>query len=231
MAKESERRMKQEIPTIFCVNHLGCGDHIVCNAIYRHFAETHNVVIPVKFHNVPSVQWMLRGLPVALMGVPDDEWGKNLAATCEKLGHRILRLGMFGKGFDEKRWDSVMYQQAGVPFEHRWKKWHVDRSSYELAPPATPYVFCHEDSERGFLIDRARLPKGIEILRATKLTENIFDWCSVIEEADELHLIDSCFAILADSLTTLKANRKVVHLYSRPGALPPTYKQDWEILR
>lgn len=220
-------------PTIFCRGHLGCGDHLVCLPIYRHFAETHNVLIPVKFHNVPSVQWMVRGLHVALLGVKDDASANNLADAAARRGARILRLGMFGKGFDEKRWDQVMYEQAGIPFEKRWTDWKVERDlSREFISPPQPYAFIHDDWDRGFRINPMNLPSDLGFVHAAhRKTDNIFYYVRLIENATEIHVIDSCFAILADSLPDLKAKRKVVHIYARPNALPPTYQPGWEILR
>lgn len=221
-------------PTIFVLPHGGLGDAIVCNAIFRHFAETHNVVIPIKFHNVPSVSWMLRGLPVALLGVHEDEAAKRLAVAAERRGHRVLRLGMFGKGFDEKRWGESMFAHAGIPFEKRWSDWKVERDlSREFEPPKEPYAFVHEDEKRGFTIDKNRIsidPLRL-VLTTDAKTDNLFDYCRLIENASEIHVIDSCFAILADSLNTLKAKRKVVHVYARKNALPPTYRPGWEILK
>lgn len=225
--------MNNDFPTVFCVNHLGLGDHLVCLPIYRHFAETHNVLVPVKFHNIPSVQWMVRGLHVALLGVKDDEGMNNLADAAVRRGARVLRLGMFGKGFDEKRWDKVMFAQAGIPFEHRWSKWHVDRDlAREFEPPSKPYAFVHEDLDRNFAIDFSRAYTELPLVYSQNYrTDILFDYCRLIENATELHVIDSCFAILADSLPNLKAKRKVVHLYARANALPPTYSPGWEILR
>ena len=177
---ESQRK------TIFCVHHLGLGDAIVCLPIYRHFSETYNVVLPVKFHNVPSVQWMVRGLNVALLGVKDDTGAHNLADAAARRGARILRLGMFGKGFDEKRWSECMYEQAGIPFEDRWKKWTINRDpSREFEPQLKPYVFIHEDRNRGFQIKEAFLPKINRYRVMPNVTENLFDYCRLIEEAEE----------------------------------------------
>lgn len=223
-------------PTIFIHNHQGLGDMIVANAIFRHFAETHNVVIPVKKQNVPSVQFMLRGLPVALFGVEHDEEATRLSVAAQKRGVRVLKLGMFNSPFDEKQWDKEFYRVAGIPFEKRWSDWTIDRElsrEFKLPePPSEPYMFVHDDEARGFVIDTMRLPDGLRIVHAAhRNTDTIFDYCRLIENATELHMIDSCFAILADSLPNLKAKKKVIHLYSRKGALPPTYRGDWEILK
>jgi hypothetical protein len=128
-----------------------------------------------------------------------------------------------------------MFEQAGIPFEKRWSDWKIDRDlSREFEPPKCEYAFVHEDTARGFCINGvdASIPNHMAIVFAQKgRTDNLFDYCRLIEGATELHLIDSCFAILADSLPSLKAKRKVIHLYARKGALPPTYRGDWEILR
>lgn len=213
------------------------GDMILVNAIIRQLAQDQNVLLPCKRQNCESIQFMTRDLEgVALLAVDDDQKADRLAEVAEKQGRDVLRLGMFADGpFDEQHWDREFYRVAGVPFEQRWSKWHVDRDlSREFEPPNEPYTFVHEDAKRGFVIDSERCPDdGPEqlIFATPNRSDNIFDYCRLIENAEEIHVIDSCFAILADSLTTLKAKRKVVHLYSRPNALPPTYRDGWEILR
>lgn len=230
-----DSKMRTE-PTIFIQNHQGMGDMLVANAIFRHFAATHGVIIPCKTHNLPSVQFMLKDLKPApaFLAVTNDEQVNRLLGIAAKRGVKALRLGMFASSsFDEKHWDREFYRVAGIPFERRWTDWKVERDlSREFEPPKEPYVFIHEDPDRGFIIDRARLPDGAKVFASGGPGGGpIFNWCSLIENATELHLIDSCFAILADSMTTLKAKRKVIHLYSRPNALPPTYKPGWEIFK
>lgn len=223
-------------PTIFIRPHLGLGDMLVSNAIFRHFAKTHGLIIPCKAHNLTSVQFMLRDIKPtpAFLSVTNDEQVNRLLGVAAKRGVDVLRLGMFANSsFDEKQWDKEFYRVAGIPFEQRWDGWKVERDlSREFEPPTEPYAFVHEDPKRGFILDRARVPMSIKIVCPYPgVTDNIFEYCRLIENATELHLIDSCFAILADSLTTLKAKRKVVHLYARENALPPTYQPGWEILR
>jgi len=220
-------------PALAVRHHLGAGDHLICLPIYRHFAAKYGLLIPVKRRNVETVQFMTRDLCRAILAVDDDAMADRLVETARKRGCLVLRLGMFAEGsFDEKQWDREFYRVAGIPFEARWAKWTVERDlSREFEPPKEPYVFVHQDVKRGFTLDYCRLPKHLHMVEPELgKTENIFDYVRLIENADELHVIDSCFAILADSLTTLKAKRKVVHLYCRPNALPPTYKPGWEIL-
>ena len=167
---------------------------------------------------------------IAILPIHDDEEMTSVAKAW-KGDH--LRLGSFGKSFEPKEWDKSMFKQSGVDFNLRWDDASIPRDfSREFEQPDGPYGFMHDDFDRGFRIKKELLPK-IRMLAPNhpRVTPNIFDYCRLIENATEIHVIDSCFAILADSLTTLKAKRKVVHLYARPGALPPTYRDGWEILK
>jgi hypothetical protein len=59
---------------LYVLHHLGMGDHIVMNAIYRNLAATYDlVVLPVKYHNVASMQYMLRDLPNVLIRPVEDD--------------------------------------------------------------------------------------------------------------------------------------------------------------
>lgn len=223
---------KTEAKPIFVRPHLGMGDFLVCNSIFRHFAESNGIILPCKSANLPSVQFMLNGLTVAFLAVTNDEQVDRFTGIASMRGTEILKLGMFGEGFDGKRWDAAMFEQAGLPFEQRWTGFKVDRDlSREFEPPKEPYAFVHEDVQRGFVIRLARVPKDIKLVYPViGQTNNLFDYCRLIENATELHLIDSCFAILADSLPSLKCKRFVVHHYARNG-LMPTYRFPVEILR
>lgn len=224
-----------DLPQIVIYGNLGAGDSIVCNAILRHYAKTHSVFALCKKHNIQSLNFMTRDVRnIEWLIVDGDSDALDFCALIEKEGYKVLNIGMFGPHpFNPAEWDKSHFAAAGVPFEDRWSKWKVVRQpSRELKPPEGPFCFVHEDASRGFVIDRQRLPENIPwVFAEPGLTQNLFDWTAHIEQATEIHMIDSCFAILADSLTELKAKRMVVHLYARAGALPPTYgNQKWEVI-
>ena len=69
------------------------------------------------------------------------------------------------------------------------------------------------------------------------LSETIFEYCSIIEQATELHLIDSSFALLADRLDLSGVETKAIHRYVRMerhhGAqreMPTYYQQEWKYI-
>lgn len=217
-------------PPILIRGHMGLGDHLITNALVREFAKEHEAVfIPCKAHNFTSVRFMWGDLPnVSVVPVENDVKAEEL---CHCFKGEVLRIGMFGEGFSFEQWDKCMYDQAGVQFFKRWSEFEVRRSSNMVKVPLRPYDFIHEDPSRAYRIQtEPELKRGAFRVHQT---ETIFDWMDVIANAEEIHCIDSSFAILADSMKDLKAKRLVIHLYARQNAKPPTYdpKKRWEILR
>jgi len=217
---------------IYC--HLGLGDAIICNAIVRDRASRYDrVVYFCKHHNHPSVKFMFRDLPnVWVVQASDDADAERFLSDRAK-SEEVLRLGGTGDNFVGAEFDKSFYRQAGVPFEHRWDRWSVLRGSTELRAPCftdTKYAFIHSDPARGFNVDPFKLPSRVECewVEPNK-TENIFEWWSIIENAEEIHVINSSFLHFIDSIPT-KAKRHVLHKYARPQGEYPTLRKDWKIL-
>lgn len=225
---------ENEQSELLMLPHLGLGDALICNAIFRAYAPRHaQVVILCKPNNLPSVAFMLRDLTnVEVFGVKDDEEAASARDAARKAGFEVFGMGVWGsKPFDENKWDAEFYRQAGIPFQDRWNQFKVARQpSRELEVPNEPFCLVHDDPSRKFGIDPARLPK-LPIVRVDPARSgNLFDWWGHIEQATELHVINSSVAILADSLPLIKAKRCVYHNYSRP-TVPPKYQIKWEILQ
>lgn len=217
-------------PPLVIRGHLGLGDHLITNAIVRKFSKDHEAVfIPCKAHNFTSARFMWGDLSnVSVVPVEGDVQADEFC-WCFKGG--VLRIGMFGDGFSFEQWDKCMYEQAWVPFEERWLKWKVIRNPQrELKPPECEFCFVHEDAKRGYAIDRRRLPRLPLVFADPKLTRNIFDWTAHIVNATELHLMESCFGVMADSLPELNARRVAIHAYMRKS-IPPAYKRNFEIFK
>lgn len=216
--------------------HLGLGDMLIINALVRETAGKFGcVILPCKKHNVTSVSFMFRDIgPVIVSPVADDAAADRLVSDMQSEGAAVLKLGMFGAGkFNPSAWDRQMYEQAGMPFEWRWERFYVHPGFTNNILPhlhGTVFGFVHDDPVRGFVIPRNEIPK-LEIIRPLSgMTDNIFDYCQLIGEAKEIHCIDSCFAILTESIPTSE-DRLVFHLRVRPGARPPTLRKNWQIIR
>ena len=216
---------------LLLLGHLGMGDHLVCNAIVRHFAKDNNVTILAKSHNQASVDFMFRDLVnVETFSIKDDDDARAAATEARNQGYPVFGLGTFGlPPFERDTWDKDFYRQAGVQFQQCWNGFKVTRQpSRELKVPGVDYVFVHEDVKRGCVLNRKLLPKKIKVVCADpKKTSNIFDWWGIMENAKEIHVMESCFAIFADHLPIRKAERVVIHDYMRKS-VSPTYLSNFE---
>lgn len=202
--------------------HLGLGDALICQGLVRSLVdEGHVITLPSWKHNLHSVQQvyqdlfdagLVRILPVSdTGGIPDPI-----------LHGEILYLGYKGKDFDPERWDESFYHQAGVPFLDKWGRFEMEVSWDNLKLPGC-YRFVHDDPLRGYTIPIA----GADVIRPQykSMIHHAYD----LRCADEVHCINSCFAILADLLTV--KGKLFIHLNARPdGAALPIFGQHWDIV-
>lgn len=219
---------------LYICHHLGLGDAIICNALYRILAaQNEMVVLPVKYHNVPSVQYMLRDVPnILIRPVEDDEEMIMFRDVVWK--GQVLGLGLFsGKPFKGAIFDQEFYRQLDIDFQARWDGWRLQRDpAVELPLPGLRgnYCFVHDDIRRGMCIDTSRIDsEKYPIIERPKPTAspNMFAYLKIIEEAEQIHCINSSFALFIDSIDLPKNPKLFLHLYSRPESEIPTFKKEW----
>lgn len=172
---------------------------------------------------------------------------QNLLRTAGfALGRTIIKLGRFDPNYfslSGMRLDEIFYFQGNLPLEERWSGFEFNPriekeqklfKNYEQVLKGR-YIFLHEDRPRGFRIDRDKVRKDLIIIEPNPtLGFTIFDYKSLIENASEVHCIESSFSIFIDHLQ--KSNQKLfAHRYSRPEAKTSfrheiNYKRDWKII-
>jgi hypothetical protein len=159
-------------------------------------------------------------------------------------GFQVINLGVFGDNFYSEqvmRFDEKFYHQGNTPFDFRWSKFFFPRNRYfeqklfdHLVGSTQDYVFLHEDRSRGYVINRELIPSKYRIIEPSMLAPygNFFNYYKILENASEIHCMESSFAALIESLN-LK-NPKFAHRYARPEAKSSyfqefTYRSDWTI--
>lgn len=231
---------------LLLASHLGLGDGLIANAIVRRLAETHAVSVIVKPHNATTLAFQWRDSDrIVLVEVDDDAQARKGIAHVRKHGKEVLGLGFFHtkERFEpQSEFDRVLYRQAGIDHTERWNGFKCARQeSRELEVPSGKYCFVHDDPARNFVIPPEALPfKRLKIVRPSKDLKNkngdpciLFDYWGWLDNATEIHVIDSSFAILADHLHLEKfANKRLVlHLGLRPNEFPPARMKSFEIMR
>jgi len=218
---------------IFLKVHLGLGDLIICNGLIRVLAERHGkVVVPAKPHNTQTAMWMFSDDPrIEICMVDDDRQMLKEARRWPSIG-----VGLWSKrGLQEKRWSEGFYEDADVPFECRWSKFKLPEIP-DTKMPDCGIVFRHQDPIRDYLVDGVYIPWSLYPFEyapaSTEPFQNHIPW---LAKASEIHVIDSCFLCLADSIET-RATRHVLHAYATAHDPykkfgPPTLRKNWVILK
>jgi hypothetical protein len=131
--------------------------------------------------------------------------------------------------------EDNFYLQNNVKPIEKWNSFYVKRdkdrekSLHEKYDISGEYIFVHDDDR--FKINQDYLPKDIKIIKPKiGLTDNIFDYLMIIENAISVHCIESSFAFLIDNLS-INSNF-TIHRYARLISKfeTPTYKNVSKII-
>jgi hypothetical protein len=236
---------------VFIAAHPGLGDHVLCNGIYRSYANSFEKVwIGVSKSNITNVKSMLHDLnnvELVTFGPPVVHFAAQsffIKRIKKRDDIRVLGLGYYGDKFMENcRYDESFYHQAEVKFDTRWSGFDFPREASKqeyvfsqlVGDKKKKYIFLHEDVGRKMQISRKYLGQSLDIVRPSLDPGefSIFDYELVLKRAEEIHCIESSFAALTESLEVPGA--KFAHRYARSEAkndwrLEFTYRSNWEIL-
>lgn len=213
--------------SLLIFHNLGLGDHIICNGMVRHFAESGEVCLLAKSKNFYSVEAMYSGnVRIIVMPVQDDSEARSVYNSwpMEKLA-----IGCANPAWDprsNKPFDVIFYEQAGIPHDYRWSKFGYNYETV-VSFPVGEYAFVHDDAARGYTI---KVTPKMPIVRPS-VEFAITDWFNVLACAKEIHCINSAFLILADHVDT--TGKLFWHKYARDeGPLcNPTVRKKWAILK
>lgn len=188
---------------LFLKSHLGLGDHFLCNGMVRYFAKDDSVTLHVKRTYMDSVKAMYSDLGDRI---------RLLDPFIEPKADRFIDATL-GSTDDHMKFDEEFYKNAGVPFEYRWRLFHAPRINGLFLMPK-PYIFVHDDVARGFVITRGL--EGKRIFAPQPYSEvPITAYRRIIQEAREVHCINSSFACWIDSANLVSKERFFVHRYAR----------------
>ena len=199
---------------IYVWTHLGCGDQINCNAIYRYYAKLYdNVYIFVKIRNAKNIKFMLRDLNNIqfIEGIGDhDEFVEFFIMTHP--GIPLVKIGFdYLNKKTDKKFVDLFYEQIGLSPEERFNGFYVKRdldaeeNLYNiLNPTKEPYIFVHHDTARGHIMNFDHFKnKNFKIIESNYKLDEIkefllFHYLKLIEDAEEIHVMESAFSPMID---------------------------------
>jgi len=198
--------------SIFIYHHLGLGDHIVCNGLVRELVERHKpdiAYVLTKIHNMNNVSAMYADdLRIVCLETDKEESPKTFRRQMALADYRY-RVGF--ERCNPMAWDRSFYECANLSFETRWSSFKVNRVIERekkieslMNPTGEPFVLVHDTSSMGtYPLD---IKTDYKIIRMMPVStpdgwrDTLIDWCSMIEQAKEIHCLDSSFIHLCASI-------------------------------
>jgi len=219
-------------PRLAILTHMGLGDHFICNGLIRHLATTSDVVTYAKHGNVKNVREMFRDLgpEVTVIAVDDDRdaWNKMLTES------NALRTGLFAGPTWQiagRPWCDSFYVNANVSPSALRDEFFMLRSRDReeafhrkvVAHLGTDqYIVIHDDPSR---YQSIRVTTGLPIVRIGRglfpiESDTIYDYCTLIERAQQYHGYDSSFAWIVELLRLRPKSSTFLHRYIREQCSP-----------
>jgi|2_EtaG_2_1085320.scaffolds.fasta_scaffold10460_2 hypothetical protein len=211
--------LKDNKNDIYIYHHLGLGDHLDCNAMPRIYLNEYGyskVYVFAKNCYADMIEFMFRDEKnievIRIPGIAEESEVKNELAC--RGARRLVKVG-----HDSYPWGQeealnmgcaeIFYELAGIEYKHRFDNFYFERDRSEedrvykkLNPNDEKYIFVHDDPKRGFQIPEEEIKKiagGRQVLR-NDMSENMFYFCKILEEADQIHCMESCFRSLVEVL-------------------------------
>lgn len=204
---------------------MGMGDHIICNGLIRKLINpSEEYSIFVKQHNLGNVEHMFSDLPNMKYIVGDDAQVHQFIRSNGLKRSDVIMIGF--DGLDKtKSFDESFYHQHKVDFNEKWDSFYSPRNLErekrlaECFGELGDYIFVHDDERYRISLDK--LPKDVKIIKPViGLTKNMFNYAYLIENALEVHCIESSFGFMCDNMALSK--NLYYHRYAR--TLPNSFE-------
>ncbi len=200
------------------LTHLGLGDHLITYGLVRELQTRYgHVLLFCKQHNFKSLERLYHGSGVHPIVVESE------VEAFEKMGntpYNSLKIGYTTREETDIDFGKSFYDQANVSWDVRYKYSIPRYRSYIFPPEESPEIFIHDTDE--FKINIA----GFRAV--PDLTDNILDYCSFIENAKEVHVIESSFRQLIEFLNP--KGKLFLHKFNDKSFRVVPSKHNWTIV-
>jgi hypothetical protein len=206
-------------------HHLGLGDHFVCNGLVRFIIDKNNYeqyYIPAKEHNFSTVKEMYSDLNnVEVVSVKTDNDVIHI-----KPGSYIKRIGFEYMDYS-KKFDKAFYDQLNLPLSVKRTYFKINRNSkkeqrcYDHYAPLEKYIFVHDKTSAGEY--NLKIETNLPIVKPEGFDFTLTDYLKLIEDAEEVHCLDSSFSNMIDLSTT----RSNLFFHEARGVPLPLHSDKW----
>lgn len=217
---------------IYIYHHLGLGDNISCHGIVRHYSEIYkSVKIFCKEKNFNNVSYMYNDLKNLEIIKADDQDAIHFLKK-----NKIQNVKIVGFNLNNyENFELQFYKMADVPIEFKYSKFYINRNIEKeielfkkLNLKEKEYIFIHD---AGFELKEDFINQEMKIVKPED--HDFFDWIYIIENAKEIHCIDSSFLCLVDVLNLDKKIKLYNHRYCRnyPENIKLYTNKNWKFIK
>lgn len=184
-------------------HHLGLGDHFICNGLVNKLSEScDKLYLMCKSNNYETVRCLYEDNNIIdVVKIYDENTDIKLF---EKFKNINITLVGFSD-FNNKTFDQSFYTNIGLDFSIRYSYFKLPTNKtnseflFNKLQLKEPYIVIHcESSECNYNLNINSNFNKFYIKRS--ITNNLLDYIDIINNASEIHCIDSSVYHLVDSL-------------------------------
>lgn len=188
---------------IIVYHHLGLGDHFICNGLVNYLSErVDKLYLMCKENNIETISCLYGDNErVEVISIKNEQKDIELFSRLNNL--RVLQIGF--KDFNNQTFDKSFYSQLNLDFSLRYSGFRLpnnitnSNNIYNKLVHNKPYCLIHKTCSEGVIdfnvetdLDKIYIEPGI--------TKNLLDYVDIIQNAEEIHCIDSSVYHLIDSI-------------------------------
>jgi len=198
----------------------GLGDIVIALPIARHYYDQGwEILWPIVQEFIPNferhVPW-IKWIPVQADHGPffyDIPMERLKNFKCDEFlplyQHLTNHKFSEEKYFQFTKFDQYKYIRAGVPFLDKWRladcitrDMPAEEALYNRLVTNPNYAVVHlEGSDHTAQFDTSMIPSDWQTIYIQEgLTPSIFNWCTIIDKAQSIIMVDSCMSNLTDQL-------------------------------
>jgi hypothetical protein len=187
-------------------HHLGLGDHFVCNGLVNFICKSSpqaSIHLICKKHNLDTVKYLYsentQVRVISMDGVDEISIVNNYVS---KISSLLIRVGF--ENCDLNSWDTSFYKQLNIDFIERYRFFKLPRKKPEqiLQIPDKPYILIHDQSSK----KKHNLHIDSDLYKTYIIKQegyHLLSYLDIINNAEEIHCIDSASFHLIDSLPNI----------------------------
>ena len=186
--------------------HLGLGDHFIFNGLVRHvvrWGDFTKYTIVVKERNLATAKELYCDLDFVdfLVVGSDDSTQINLQKIQSDFpDSSLLMVGFFEHG--DTNFDVAHYEKLNIPHQVKYDEFRMCRNEdkenecFDELYPNEKYIFVHDFcSDKTFNLN---IESNLKVVKPKTADYSLMDYMKLIENAEEIHCIDSSFINMID---------------------------------